>query len=1128
MVSQNMANILAQYRTNVGNIMSNNARPTYDLSTVTPMATGNWVGSYNPTTANAATKAALTTVKNNAWADAGQGVLHGLGTALDWLDKPRNALDSALSTATSSQPHSLGDVLQSGWQGLTDQKHTSFSDLMDQWGWKKAGNWSIKDPLDISHGGRALAGFLGDVVTDPLTYLSFGAEGVGKSIMKPFVDRALEEIGQKGVQRGSEEAMQILDKHLSDGENVMKAAQAKANKAGISVGVPFMNKYTLMNKPSFLQKQTQMINPNTASSLAANMSSKLGSGNVADQARYDIMSHVLGRPITSTKDLNTQEYDFMNKIWNDHLAQSADTHMASLPDPFAGGVTPKAKAPKAEWQDFVNKNWESTMGQKLPVDVSKMNTEDLKQLANKMSQQRTLTQANHLQGAVNNIKNDFSSLGKQFVHHDGLTGVSPLVKKMMVKDTGNGLEATKLGKAQENVGKLLGTKRFVSVANQIKDHRVLDGLGHMVNASNKAYAYSHDMIQQLRQVAKTPEFKSLTPDEWKEVAYTIEAKHPSHAGYVPPTPERQAVINKVASTLAGDPNNPTAPYFMKNLNDLEAKAGVTHGGNTNSMTYFPHVYNLPKDQSFQDLQSQLLNMGDRGQQILGGLKNSSAGFQKGRTEFGTMADLQDFLHAHQGTAVADKFKNVSWNPLEAYGKRAIVGMNQVAKHEAINEVTKTGLAISGKSAPAGWKEIGSVGDHSPLKGLEGKYVPPEIHKDLTTVNKLLTSNEDLNHFLDKADKVMSVLRRNYTVTKVGFHIRQIIGNVFQNTLAGVTPTAYAQAAKYLANPDKFKGWTKEILENGIIHTGSSNADLAHNLGSELSNRMNPSHLLSVKDNPLNPLGKNFALGTVGRKAGEMEDNLARIAHYMYMRKKGMTQEQAANSVRKYLYNYAEANNTTRAIRNVIPFYQWMRNNLPFQILNAAKSPKAYNIAQNFLKDFQNEPDGKTAMEHAGINNPVDQETMQKIINENGGVLPSYIKDNYIDIGNGNYYNIGLPTQDVRQAVENPAAYFFGGLNPYLNLIHEMNSNQSSLNNAPIDKSVPTGEGIWSTPAGLQHIAETAIGSPVQLAEGQFAKGFGVNTQNMNFDKQLQILASQKAKDLSTRAKYLKQQANGGS
>jgi hypothetical protein len=108
----------------------------------------------------------------------------------------------------------------------------------------------------------------------------------------------------------------------------------------------------------------------------------------------------------------------------------------------------------------------------------------------------------------------------------------------------------------------------------------------------------------------------------------------------------------------------------------------------------------------------------------------------------------------------------------------------------------------------------------------------------------------------------------------------------------------------------------------------------------------------------------------------------------------------------------------------------------------------------------------------------------------------------------------------------------------------MRSNQNSLNGAAIDKSVPTGQSIWTTPTGMNHIAETALGSPWQILNGLFRgttqgaklghgdysnalKGIGLNTQKMDPTKGVNNLLYQKALELSTKAKAARDATNGG-
>jgi hypothetical protein len=222
---------------------------------------------------------------------------------------------------------------------------------------------------------------------------------------------------------------------------------------------------------------------------------------------------------------------------------------------------------------------------------------------------------------------------------------------------------------------------------------------------------------------------------------------------------------------------------------------------------------------------------------------------------------------------------------------------------------------------------------------------------------------------------------------------------------------------------------------------------------------------------------------------------------------------------------------------VIPFYQWMRNNLPFQIANTIKNPKVYNITQNLLYNYQDRPSSQEAMSLAGINNPLDQGIVQKLIEANGGTLPKYIQDNYVNTPWG-YYNVGLPVQDLKQVTHDPAAYFFGGLNPYLSLItKELPNNEASLTGAQIDKNIPKGNSIWTSAGGLNHIGETAIGSPWQVGNGIYngatggdwsnvLKGLGLKTQPADPAKTVNNLLYQKALEVNTKAKALKAK-NGG-
>src|SRR5213076_2356578 len=98
-------------------------------------------------------------------------------------------------------------------------------------------------------------GFLGDVATDPLTYVTFGAGGVMKAAAqraaKPFLAKAIEEAAQTNVKRGSYEFQKLVDKHVrnnASAQHAIKTAQAKASKSAVNFDVPFGPKVSLASK----------------------------------------------------------------------------------------------------------------------------------------------------------------------------------------------------------------------------------------------------------------------------------------------------------------------------------------------------------------------------------------------------------------------------------------------------------------------------------------------------------------------------------------------------------------------------------------------------------------------------------------------------------------------------------------------------------------------------------------------------------------------------------------------------------------------------------------------------------------------------------------------------------------
>ena len=126
----------------------------------------------------------------------------------------------------------------------------------------------------------------------------------------------------------------------------------------------------------------------------------------------------------------------------------------------------------------------------------------------------------------------------------------------------------------------------------------------------------------------------------------------------------------------------------------------------------------------------------------------------------------------------------------------------------------------------------------------------------------------------------------------------------------------------------------------------------------------------------NPLVKaNLAIGSA------LENN-SRMAHYIAMRtrdigelpngsvrkrklNKSMTPEQARDSVKRFLFDYDELTDFEKDVmKNFIPFYTWMRKNIPLQIQEMYKNPQRYRELPNMFGSIEDmSPELENIPEH---------------------------------------------------------------------------------------------------------------------------------------------------------------------
>lgn len=98
-----------------------------------------------------------------------------------------------------------------------------------------------------------------------------------------------------------------------------------------------------------------------------------------------------------------------------------------------------------------------------------------------------------------------------------------------------------------------------------------------------------------------------------------------------------------------------------------------------------------------------------------------------------------------------------------------------------------------------------------------------------------------------------------------------------------------------------------------------------------------------------------------RTATRAVDNHCRIAGMIDRLNKGDTPEQAVGTVKKYLFDYFDLTPTERKVfKRIVPFYTWMRKNIPLQIEALINKPGKYSTMYKLIEDIGNIPNTEQA------------------------------------------------------------------------------------------------------------------------------------------------------------------------
>jgi hypothetical protein len=534
---------------------------------------------------------------------------------------------------------------------------------------------------------------------------------------------------------------------------------------------------------------------------------------------------------------------------------------------------------------------------------------------------------------------------------------------------------------------------------------------HIADANSRKLGETAMYTRGLEKVAKVIKSNKMSKKEMKDAIYYLEKKAPKSYGkdWVP-----SRNVKKLADTIRP---------LVKDIGDDDVAAGVLSNLSKN---YFPHVVN----KSNKALK-EMMEFAER-HKSLNGLKNENK-FDKSRRSFKTIADRDDYIEElsklRTKTTDPDELASIDKqlehvedmfdvDVVSALTRRAKEGVRARAVKEMQTKLSRYGMMKSlekgsDEMPPEGLKRL----DKDEVKKLGlSKDVAHYMHKDvldgLKRIDDVFT-NEGMNNAYRHLAAVSDIWRPLVTYYKPAHYINNMIGNTFTNLAAGVKTRDYNVARKLLFGYMKGKlsesemkimknAYRHNVIAGGFLFDSKTTFEFAE-----------PKTLEKVAK----AIGDNKGIRKA-RKAGEIVDDIYRLANFVNGLDKYGNVERAANQVRTYLFNYNELTNADRGMRVAVPFWNWTKRNIPLQLRLLMENPK-------FI---------------------LNTDRMRHLFND-GEKGEDWQKNTGIKVSKDRYTTVPAPANDL-EILSDPLS-FLGSTNPALKMPLEMKTNKKLYTGKPI-------------------------------------------------------------------------------
>lgn len=441
---------------------------------------------------------------------------------------------------------------------------------------------------------------------------------------------------------------------------------------------------------------------------------------------------------------------------------------------------------------------------------------------------------------------------------------------------------------------------------------------------------------------------------------------------------------------------PVTDYVQKFFADIakkEGDLGILKGTRDN---YLPLIFRKGDTvyHGFDELPPQI-------QQAIA--NSTTHGFAKERKTYDT---LQQAIDAIENNPVLKGKITVETDLAKLMGLRGASSVKAVQNQKMFQQLQDMGFVTTNDKGGV-FRKVNVQGSDLPI------YAHDEIATHIEQINNLFSSDKYLKNTVRGINKVQNLWKKYVTSAIPAHHFRNLLGNLWNNQLAGISYKSYDEAAQLLTGKKVNPQLMDEAVKRGIVKQGFFGADLNETIEQAVDFATRKSNLAQIIPD------------TMRRYVGEPTENWSRLAHFVDVYNKTGSFDIASESTRKYLFNYFELSPTERSIRAFIPFYTWMRNNIPLQMEQLVKNPK-YSLG---YKKLQEESQGED-------------------------ILPEWMQGNYMKVPftQDTYFNPYLPYQDLENlSPKQFGANLVNSVSPFVKSPFELLANKQFFTGAPIDR-----------------------------------------------------------------------------